>query len=380
MRVTLQTFASVLALLAAGTAAGAADGQWKLQYFFDQDQSELHLVDLQFRSPQRGIAVGVIERGDSNSPVALVTANGGARWDIVKLRDMPVSLFLLDDTTGWLVTAKGLWRTTEAGRRWDKICSEKGLAAVYFLDPNRGFAAGSDKRALSTADGGRSWTPIAAAATLPGTPARTVFDIIEFVTPRVGMILGWNRPESAFDTAPPAWMEPERVSRLMERPHLVLQLETADGGKTWKGSSSSIFGRVSRMRLGSDQRDFGLLRFRSTFTVPSEVVMISGRTRTSETVYRQPDRVITDLIRPDPGTVVIAGIETAGKLADSPIPGKVHILTSPDQKDWREMPVDYRATGWKVMLATGGQGRMWAATDTGMILHWLPAPGQASKQ
>lgn len=371
MRAHAHLAACMLAFVAA-CAAAAGEGHWKLQYFLDQDQSELHLVGLQFRSPQRGIAIGAIERGGSNSPVALVTANGGARWDVVKLRDMPVSLFLLDDTTAWLVTAKGLWRTGEAGRRWEKICSVKGLLAVHFLDPDHGFAAGSDKRALSTADGGRTWTPIAAAATLPGTPARTIFDIIAFVSPRAGMILGWNRPESAFDTAPPAWMEPERVSRLMERPHLVLQLETTDGGKTWKGSSSSIFGRLSRMRLGTDQRDFGLLRFRSSFTVPSEVVMINSRTRSSETVYRQPDRMITDLIRPGPGTVVLAGIETAGKLADSPIPGKVHILTSSDQKNWREMPVDYRATGWRVLLATGGQGSMWAATDTGMILHWVP--------
>jgi len=361
----------MLAMVASGGAV-ATRGQWKLQYFFDEDRAELRLVDFAFRSSQRGIAVGFIERNDSDQPAALVTSDGGSRWDVVKLPSMPVSLFLLDDSTGWVVTDKGLWRTDEAGRSWKKVCPVKGLISVHFLDANRGFAAGTDKRALFTVDGGKSWTPIETARTLPGTPSRTVFDVIEFVSPQVGVIMGWNRPASSFDGALPSWMEPEQASRHKELPHLVLQLQTIDGGKTWQGTSSSLFGQISCLRLGADRRDFGVLRFRSGFSVPSEVFLIDGRAKSSETIYRRPDRIITDLIRPDPETVVLAGIEVAGKLADSPIPGKVHILASRNQKDWPEMPVDYRATGRRVMLRTDGAGRMWAATDTGMILQWTP--------
>ncbi len=377
MFMTRHLAAWILALLATG-GASAAEGHWKLQYFLDDDRNELRLIDLQFRSSQRGIAVGVIDRGVSDQPVALVTGDGGARWDLVKLRDMPVSLFLLDDSIGWMVTEKGLWRTDEAGRTWKKVSKEKGLLAVHFLDANRGFAGGTGKRALSTEDGGRTWTPISAVAQLPGTPARTVFDVIQFVSPRTGVIFGWNRPASSFEGPYPSWMEPERASRRKELPHLVLQMETTDGGKTWKGSSSSIFGQISRMLLGSDHRDLGLLRFRGSFAVPSEVVLIDGNEKTSETIYRQPDRIITDVIRPGSGAIVLAGIESAGKLVDSPIPGKVHILISTNRKDWQEMPVDYRATARRIFLTTDGQGRMWAATDTGMILHWtLAGSGRA---
>ncbi|MCX6621697.1 MAG: hypothetical protein NTY38_11605 [Acidobacteria bacterium] len=328
-----------VAVLAFGLAVPGqgAEGRWNIQYLHDEDRGELFLSDIQFRSARRGIAVGVVLREHSRDPVALVTGDGGARWETVKLREDPVSLFLLNDSTGWLVTGKGLWRSDESGYSWKKVSSEKGLQTVHFLDEKRGWAGGTGKRALSTEDGGRTWTPLPAAAALPGTASRTVFDVIDFASPMDGMILGWNRPE------------------------------------TWKGMSSSIFGQLTRMRLGADQFDVALLEFRRAFAYRSEVLLINSRNSTPETIFRPPDRAITDVLRLGRTGLVLAGIEASGKLPNSPIPGKVHLLISTNQKDWQEMAVDYRATARRVILAADGSGQMWAATDTGMILRWTPA-------
>ena len=172
--------------------------------------------------------------GRSINPVALVTADGGTRWERIKLKEQPVALFMLNDTLGWMTTPKGVWQTNESGRTWKKLSSEKGLLAIHFLDESHGWAGGTEKRVLSTADGGKTWTPVAEAASLPGNPKRSVFDLIEFASPRLGMIVGWNRPQSEWVAGEPGWVNPEKATRRKEMPHLVISLSTNDGGKSGK--------------------------------------------------------------------------------------------------------------------------------------------------
>ena len=50
------------------------------------------------------------------------------------------------------------------------------------------------------------------------------------------------------------------------------------------------------------------------------------------------------------------------------VPGKVQVLKSTDYTAWTEMPVDYRATANRTMLAVIDEDNMWMATDNGMIL------------
>jgi len=45
------------------------------------------------------------------------------------------------------------------------------------------------------------------------------------------------------------------------------------------------------------------------------------------------------------------------------------MLESRDLKNWSEMPVDYRAVAQSLVLAGPDPDHLWAATDTGMILH-----------
>ena len=108
--------------LVAATVAPAEAPRWRLQYFYDQAKSELVLQDMQTPSAQRGVAIGSIQESKGGrKPVAVVTSDGGAHWDVVKLEENPVSLFFLNDSLGWMVTEKGIWKTDESGKEWKKL-------------------------------------------------------------------------------------------------------------------------------------------------------------------------------------------------------------------------------------------------------------------
>jgi hypothetical protein len=48
-------------------------------------------------------------------------------------------------------------------------------------------------------------------------------------------------------------------------------------------------------------------------------------------------------------------------------------LKSENLTDWQEMPVDYRASAVRAVLRSSGDGSLWVATDSGMILKWTEA-------
>jgi len=101
--------------------------------------------------------------------------------------------------------------------------------------------------------------------------------------------------------------------------------------------------------------------------------MIDWRTGRSTTIYKDPKFAVTDIwLEPD-GTAYLAGTVSQAKLRDV-VPGKVQVLTSKDYLTWHEMPVDYRATAHRAILAAAG-GEIWMATDSGMILK-LTKPAQ----
>jgi len=115
-----------------GIVASAAD-RWEMQYFYDQDKSSLSIADLKFTSPQRGIAVGSIINKGSVKHVAMVTSDGGKQWTTIPLKEPPISVFFLDESTGWMVTDRGIWFTEESGRSWKKVHKQRGLERVFFL-------------------------------------------------------------------------------------------------------------------------------------------------------------------------------------------------------------------------------------------------------
>jgi len=344
-----------------------AAGRWKVQFFYDADQSSLVFDDLQFASARRGVAVGRIEQRNHGEPVSLVTSDGGEHWDRLPLKDEPLSLFFLNEGLGWLATAKGLWQTTEAGRNWTRLPKPPAeILRVYFADEQHGWAVGRKKSVLETKDGGRTWTPVAAAAEPPGRPEFSAYTWIAFATPKDGLICGWNLPPQPGGPDLPAWVDPDTALRRHELPHLTYLLATNDGGKTWRPSSASVFGETPRVRFTPGGMGMSLVVYAQDYRIPSEVYKIDWHTGKSASVYRDPNFSVSDLwLEPD-GTVYLAGMVSVARLRDI-VPGKVQVLKSRDYSAWTEIPVDYRATARRVTLAASA-GEMWMATDTGMIL------------
>src|SRR5260370_10097435 len=147
-------------------------------------------------------------------------------------------------------TTDGLWRTAEAGKSWSQVTGlRSGIFRVYFTDEQNGVAVGSKKRVEETHDGGRHWTPLAAAAEPPGVPNYSAYNWVAFATPKFGIITGWNAPPRRMAPQFPAWMDPEQAMNRRDTPHLSYSLVTRDGGKTWKPNSAPLFRDLSRLRF-----------------------------------------------------------------------------------------------------------------------------------
>jgi len=362
------------ALLVLACALHAEDtARWRLQYFYDKEHSTFAISDLKFPSARRGVAVGAIVEGHNVKPMSAISNDGGANWSLVPLQEPGLSLFFLNDSLGWMVTTKGIWRTEESGRGWRKLKGFSGLTRVYFLDASRGWAVGARKQVYETSNGGADWTKLAAAAQIESTQEFTTLSVIEFANKDLGMIGGWSKSRRRAEQRLPDWVDPESASIRRERPHLAVTLETRDGGKTWTPSTASSFGQTIATRFSPEGWGVGLIEFTDAFEWPSEVYFTDWKTnRRPMRVYRVQDRKVTDVAIAAPkGPIYLAAVEHFGKL-QLPIPGKVKIIKSENAVTWTEMQVDYRAIAGRVILAAAGPGAVWAATDTGMILKLIP--------
>lgn len=358
----------VVALCALLLLPAAHAQRWEMQYFYDEDKSTLAISDLTFPTAQRGVAVGHIEEEDGRTRGrAVVTSDGGARWSLVPLPDPGLSVFFLNDTLGWAVTTGGIYRSEEGGRSWRKLPkSPRGTLRVWFVSPEHGFAVGLRKSVHQTLDGGKSWQPLPAAAEIKTAAEHTAFHFITF-TGQVGYICGAHQPPRRDESELPDWLEPEKAVRRKEWPTTAILLATEDGGKSWKPSTSSIFGQITRLRQSRDGRAISLVEYRHSFQYPSEVYAIDRGTSGSRSVYKAKDRAVTDAVLIPSGPLYLAATAVSGRLQRSPIPSALHILRSDDMETWSEMEVDYRATARRAVLAAA-EGNVWVATDTGMIL------------
>ena len=151
-----------------------------------------------------------------------------------------------------------------------------------------------------------------------------------------------------------------------ETPHLAYTLATTDGGKTWKSTSASLFGQVTRIRVNRSGVGLGLIEYSDSFRYPSEAYKLDWKTGRNETIYRDKKYAITDVWLSPDGTAYLAGVDVAGEVR-SVLPGSVKVYRSKDFKSWTEMAVDYRAVAQRATLAAFGED-LWLATDSGMIL------------
>ena len=384
------------ALLATVHAAALAQPKWTLQYFYDQNGKDLRLIDLAFPSATRGIAVGAIVDREGRKPqsTALVTSDGGEHWALVPLKEFPRSLFFLDELNGWLVTGESLWFTSEAGRSWtrigDQIKADKKLAKaprtgliqrVWFMDAKHGYAVGLQKSVFETRDGGRTWKPVEEAAKPTSNPAFSMYSHIAFTDARRGVIVGGYVPprvgresrEEGEDDGLPDWMRPERALTQRQTPRLALEMDTRDGGATWKSGTAPLLGSVVSMRVAGEN-GLAVFGYADSFEWPAEVYRLDLATGRSESVFKQKDRRVTDAVIFPSGRAFLAAVEPPGRLRSAPLPGKVRMLTSANLQEWVEIPVDYRAVAQRLVLAGPNAEHLWAATDTGMILRLALRP------
>jgi hypothetical protein len=354
-------------LLGVSALAARAEQHWDIQYSYRQVDSALSINDFLFTSETRGILCGVkTDKRGKESPLVILTNDGGQHWTETPVKEAGLSMFFLDDSTGWMVTEKGIWQTVESGHSWTKLKSAPSdLLRIWFLDKKHGYAAGLEKRVFETTNGGDTWTLLPIAKEAQGDPTFTTFGEIAF-SGNIGLISGWNLPPRP---GGPDWMEPERAAKRRQLPNLAVLLQTKDGGKTWIKSEASIFGQITRLSMTPEGSALGLAEYKDEFDYPSEVYRINLHRGNSESAFRQKDRAITD-VRAFAGASrgMIAGYETAGTIYRSPIPGKLKVLTSDDLANWQEMTVDYRAVAHRAMIAGPDEKHLWIATDTGMIL------------
>lgn len=358
----------VLAVLAVNLAAQApVTPRFRLRYEYPGSRSQLRLLDFKFLSERRGIAAGFIEEKGKPKGTLLITSDGGTTWSLEPFSQIPISLFFLDDSQGWMLTDKGMWKTVESGRSWQKLSGvPKDLMRVYFLDAKRGFAVGRRKQMYRSDDGGAQWHAVPEAAQAQGTAENTTFGTIGFANDHDGLISGWNTPGGE-EPLVPDWADPEEARSRRDVPTLTVLVETRDGGKSWKTTAASLFGRMTRTSFRGSQ-GLGLFEFSDQFEWPSEVYRVDLASGKSDRAYRERTRVITDVLLTEEGTGYLAGYAAASKVRRSPIPGPVKVLVSRDLVQWEEIPVDYRAEAHRCYLSAPDPSHVWVATDTGMIL------------
>ena len=359
-------------LLTCSLLLSAAE-KWKINYFYDEPESNFELRGIQFPSDQRGIAFGVINAAkEKERPVVLITSNGGSKWTEVALKETPVALSCIDDSQCWLATDRGIWKTEESGRDWKKLKKQEGIAAIDFISPTVGFAAGYPKAIWKTTDGGVTWKPLAAVAEVQSSTQMTGFNVIAHNKKAI-MIVGLSRPRRMDGSLFPDWLEPEKAAERREWPSLTVMLESQNNGINWLASSASLFGHVIDVKM-LDNVGLSLLAHEQAFTYPSEVLRIDFKTGKNSPLYQEKDKKITSVhLNPDK-TMVIAGVDAVGSFRGNPLPSKVTILRGTFSDGgtviWQSMPVDYKAVARRVTLAATPSGKLWAATDTGMILEW----------
>ncbi len=371
---------SFLAACAGGPLAAQTPGtgpSWQPVYQFDEDDRQLALLDASFYSSRAAVAVGLLNDKGRIKPASLRATGGGAAWTLASLKPTPFSVQFLDEASGWLAAENGIYKSTDAGQNWKRVYKSSHVRQVRFASPERGYAVGMEQTLLQTTDGGRTWEQLPAAGQIKTPKEYTYFSWIDLPTPTLGFLVGgYESPRRARRGQLPAWIDPPAAERQRQTPSLTIVLQTVDGGASWKPMTSSIFGRVTRLRVNKHGLGLSLVEFDDGFAYPGEVYLLDLGGAKTERIFREAERAVTDVYSFDDGTFLLAAIETLGKLRTAPIPGKVHFLRGGKSGQWTEMPVDYRVTARRVSFFAAPGGWPMAVTDSGMVLRLGPEAGR----
>ena len=359
---------ALLGTLLLAPAAWAVDGSWKVQYFYDRDDSKFVVNDFQFVTEHVGYAAGFRESKKSPlRPMVIATEDGGKTWTESYPPFVPESLFFINEKFGWMSEPTGIWQTPDGGKSWRKQADIKGIARIWFLSEKRGFVIGAAKLMKESKDGGDTWVDVAAAKDVNGKPQNTRYTAMSF-SGRVGVVAGVSEPARPAPESP-AWVDPREAAGRRLWPTLSIGVRTSNAGETWTSQTAPVFGTTTRMRINGNV-GMSVVRYGESFEVPSEVyaVNMAGKVQSA---FKQKNRIVTDAGWLGNEAILVA-VEPPGKLNQLPFPGKVKVLKSLDMSNWTEMDVSYKAFGGNAILAIVNETNAWVATDTGMILRFVP--------
>jgi len=336
--------------------------RWRIQFFYDKQDTSFDVADLQCPSPEACFAAGTVvnEEGRQKGTIAL-TSDGGAHWSLSETKENPVSLFFLNETTGWMVTDRGVWSRENGG--WKKLDGRKGILRVHFLDAMRGLAIGFPDALYQTVDGGRRWTSFTVARNMSLPSQRIVYSAIAF-SGKHGIIAGQVVPEPSADFS--IFTDPTRALSRRTSGSIAIVLETNDEGLSWNFRTGSITGTIKRVVFTKEGKFLTVVQSADR-AAPSSIIEALASPNQS-TVYAAPDRVASDIALLPQGGALLAAIEPPGNSPQIPIPGKLRLLRTADLKTWQAMDVDYRAVARQAILSVPDSNHMFVGTDTGMIL------------
>ncbi len=355
-----------IGLLVTGVVWG---GSWKVQYFYDRDDSKLVINDFQFVTEKRGYAVGFreLKKTPGPRPTMLATEDGGTTWVESYPPSVPETIFFINETLGWMSADSGVWQTTDAGKSWRNQAAVTGVIRMWFLSDKRGFIIGSSKLMKETKDGGETWTDVKAAKDVAGKPSNTRYTAIAF-DGRFGIVAGVSEP-SRPQADSPAWVDPQEAAGRRLWPTLSIGVRSPDGGANWTAQTAPVFGVTTRLRVRGTV-GMSVVRYGESFEVPSEVYAVNAAGKIQSS-FKQKNRIVTDAGWLGSEAVLVA-VEPPGQLNQLPFPGKVKVLRSLDMVTWTEMEVSYKAFGGNAIFSIVNESNAWIATDTGMILHFNP--------
>ena len=224
---------------------------------------------------------------------------------------------------------------------------------------------GSKRLFEQTTDGGVHWLGVSDAGINFAPPADSTFEHVHFSDSLHGIVVGEVAGQS--DSQLPDWMDPQ-TARYRATDGSVFAGSTTDGGRTWNWGTVASHQKL--MIAAFPAADHGWLVFApdSPDQLESKVTKRNWIDRKSTTVYHLDAARISDLDVSGDRFLVVAAVQMAGKLSNTPVPGKVRILTGDGFSTLRDEAVDYRAVARRIIL--GGISSGWfAATDTGMILR-----------
>lgn len=334
----------------------AAGAGWKVVYRGDSDHliTDLHVS---------GASVLAVSQGQ-----LLTSWDAGETWDHPPSTDNARTGFVLDRDNLWLIGSTGLWKSADGAKTWKRQLDRQGLERAYFLSAERGFVCGANKTLLETVDAGETWVPVAAAEEPQTVAAFTTYGWIDFVTPRVGIVTGSSRPPRRGNTgALPAWRDPMKQTRRREWPGASITLETRDAGLNWKHSTTSLFGRINRVRYSRDGHGLAVVEFHDAFDWPSEVFAIRLRNGSSERCYREKERAVTDAMVFSGSSGWLAAIEPPEDPGESTL-GVLHVLESSNLAEWTESDLPEMIAAGRAFFSGKGEDEFWLATDTGYLL------------